>query len=201
MQPLLTALPLSNEAPPPDLQETVRKERGRLLDFIRRRIPDRDEAEDLVQDVFYELTEAYQLAKPIERVASWLFAVARNKITDWYRRPAYARTSSLDAPLAGMDGDPEDSGLLLADLLPTDTRSATDELMREAVLEALDEALDELPPEQREVFVRHELEGQSFREMSAELGVPLNTLLSRKRYAVLYLRERLRELYDDWLRE
>jgi len=199
MQTLLSTLPLPNEAPPPDLQETVRKERGRLLDFIRRRIPDRDEAEDLVQDVFYELTEAYQLAKPIERVASWLFAVARHKINDWYRRPAYARNTSLDAPLTEMESAPEDSGLLLADLLPTDTRSATDELMREAVLEALDEALDELPPEQREVFVRHELEGQSFREMSAELGVPLNTLLSRKRYAVLYLRERLRELYDDWL--
>ncbi len=197
MQPLLSTLPLPNEAPPPDLQETVCKERGRLLDFIRRRIPNRDEAEDLVQDVFYELTEAYQLAKPIERVASWLFAVARNKITDWYRRPAYARTTSLDVPLAGIESD--DDTLLLTDLLPTDTRSATDELMREAVLEALDEALDELPPEQREVFVRHELEGQSFRDMSAELGVPLNTLLSRKRYAVLYLRERLRELYEEYL--
>lgn len=195
-QTLLASLPApTDESRRPPLQETVRKERSRLLEFIRRRIPDRDEAEDLVQDVFYELTEAYQLAKPIERVASWLYAVARNKITDWYRRPAYARTVSLESPLVG----DEDDALLLADLLPSGDGTAPDDLMRDTVMEALSEALGELPPEQREVFVRHELDGQPFREMSEELGVSVNTLLSRKRYAVLYLRERLRNLYEEWL--
>lgn len=193
---LLSDAPLAESTEPP-LQETVRRERSRLLAFIRRRVPDRDEAEDLVQDVFYELTEAYQLAKPIGRVASWLYAVARHKITDWYRRPAYSRTVSLDT--SPFDDAPEDGGLLLAELLPAVDSTAPDDLMRDAVMDALAEALDELPPEQRDVFVRHELDGQPFREMSDELGVPLNTLLSRKRYAVLYLRERLRDLYEDWL--
>ncbi len=197
-QTLLASIPAPTDEPRrPPLQETVRRERSRLLEFIRRRIPDRDEAEDLLQDVFYELTEAYQLAKPIERVASWLYAVARHKITDWYRRPAYARTVSLES--SSTDDDPEDSGLLLADLLPSSDGTAPDDLMRDTVMEALSEALDELPPEQRDVFVRHELDGQPFREMSEELGVSVNTLLSRKRYAVLYLRERLRELYEEWL--
>ena len=186
------------------LRETVRQERTRLLDFIRRRIPDRDEAEDLLQDVFYELTEAYRLTKPIERVAAWLFAVARNKINDWYRRPTNARygrsrNTSLNALLNGAESD--EDALLLAEILPADEPSAPDRLMRDAVLEALAEALDELPPEQREVFVRHELDGQSFRQMADELGVPINTLLSRKRYAVLYLRGELRELYEEWLSE
>lgn len=189
-------LPTSDARPEPPLQETVRRERSRLLAFIRRRVPDRDEAEDLVQDVFYELTEAYQLAKPIGRVASWLYAVARNKISDWYRRPAHARRVSLNpSPLA----DEGDAEWLLAELLPAVEGTATDDLMRETVMDALAEALDELPAEQRDVFVRHELDGQPFRDMSDELGVPLNTLLSRKRYAVLYLRERLREVYEEWL--
>lgn len=192
---LLSDAPMTEPTEP--LQETVRKERSRLLAFIRRRVPDRDEAEDLVQDVFYELTEAYQLAKPIGRVASWLYAVARNKVTDWYRRPAYSCAVSLDA--SPFDDDAENGGLLLAELLPAVEGTAPDDLMRDAVMDALAEALDELPPEQRDVFVRHELDGQPFREMSEELGVPLNTLLSRKRYAVLYLRERLRDLYEDWL--
>jgi RNA polymerase sigma factor (sigma-70 family) len=192
----LSALLPDAPAPEPPLQETVRKERSRLLAFIRNRIPDRDAAEDLVQDVFYELIEAYQLAKPIERVASWLYAVARNKITDWYRRPAYSRQVSLNpSPSA----DEEDSEWLLAEFLPSVEGTAPDDLMRETVMDALAEALDELPPEQRDVFVRHELDGQPFRDMSEELGVPLNTLLSRKRYAVLYLRERLREVYEEWL--
>ncbi|MCY7350982.1 MAG: sigma-70 family RNA polymerase sigma factor [Cytophagaceae bacterium] len=179
------------------LQETVRQERSHLLDFIRRRVPDRDEAEDLLQDVFYELTEAYRLTKPIERVASWLFAVARNKINDWYRRPAYARNTSLDAALNGTETD--DNALLLSEFLPAAELSAPDSLMRDAVLEALAEALGELPPEQREVFVRHEIDGQSFRQMADELGVSINTLLSRKRYAVLYLRDELRDLYEEWI--
>ncbi len=172
------------------IRETVRRERGRLADFIRRRLPDPDAAEDVLQDVFYELTEAYRLTKPIERVASWLFAVARNKISDWYRRP---KAVSLDAPSAGYD----DEGPMLTDFLATDDDSPDGAFFRETFLDALYDALDELPEEQREVFVRHEIDGQSFKAMSAELDVSVNTLLSRKRYAVLHLRERLQDLYDE----
>lgn len=179
-----------------ELRETVRRERSRLLDFIRRRLPDPDEAEDVLQDVFYELAEAYQLTKPIERVASWLFAVARNKINDWYRRPKMA---SLDAPVGGASEDDEESPVLGEWLAVADGAGPDAELFRETLMDALTEALDELPTEQREVFVRHELEGQSFKQIAADLGVSQNTLLSRKHYAVLYLRERLREFYEDLL--
>lgn len=179
-----------------ELRETVRRERTRLLDFIRRRLPDSDEAEDVLQDVFYELAEAYQLTKPIERVASWLFAVARNKINDWYRRPKMA---SLDAPIGGVSEEDEASPVLGEWLAVADGAGPDAELFRETLMDALTEALDELPTEQREVFVRHELEGQSFKQIAAELGVSQNTLLSRKHYAVLYLRERLREFYEDLL--
>jgi RNA polymerase sigma factor (sigma-70 family) len=181
------------------LGETVRKERGRLLAFIRRRLPDPDEAEDVLQDVFVELTEAYQLAKPIERVASWLFAVARNKISDWYRRdrPAGMRTVSLDTP----DIDDDEAPVLGEWLALADDSGPESDFFRETLMDALTEALAELPQEQRDVFVQHELEGRSFKDMSAEWGVSVNTLLSRKRYAVLHLRERLRDLYDDFLNE
>ncbi len=176
-----------------EIRETVRRERSRLADFIRRRMPDPDAAEDVLQDVFYELTEAYRLTKPIERVASWLFAVARNKINDWYRRP---KAVSLQAASAGHDFD-EDEGPLLTDFLATTDDGPDNLFFRETFLDALSDALDELPDEQREVFVRHEIDGQSFKAMSAELDVPVNTLLSRKRYAVLHLRERLQDLYDE----
>lgn len=179
-----------------ELRETVRRERPRLLDFIRRRMPDHDEAEDVLQDVFYELTEAYRLMKPVERVASWLFAVARNKINDWYRRPKMA---SLDAPVASLSDDDEEAPVLGEWLAVADGGGPDAELFRESLMDALTEALDELPPEQREVFIRHELEGQSFKQIAADLGIPQNTLLSRKHYAVLYLRERLQEFYDDLL--
>ena len=182
----------------PSVGETVRKERGRLLTFIRRRLPDPDDAEDILQDVFMELTEAYQLAKPIERVASWLFAVARNKISDWYRKTPPGRTVSLD----GTDEDDEaGTPVLGAWLVTADDSSPESEFFRETLMDALTDALAELPDEQRDVFVQHELEGRSFREMAAEWNVPVNTLLSRKRYAVLHLRERLRDLYDDFLDE
>lgn len=174
------------------IQETVRRERGRLLDFIRRRLPDAEAAEDVLQDVFYELTEAYRLTRPIGRAAAWLFAVARNKIADWYRKP---KALSLDAPLAN-DTVSDDDVPMLMDFIGDDDSPET-ELFREAFLDALTAALGELPIEQRDVFWRHEMDGQSFSAMSAELGVPVNTLLSRKRYAVLHLRERLQDLYDD----
>lgn len=182
----------------PSVGETVRKERNRLLSFIRRRLPDPDDAEDVLQDVFMELTEAYQLAKPIERVASWLFAVARNKISDWYRKTPPGRTVSLDVT---DENDEAGSPVLGAWLAATDETGPESELFRETLMDALTDALAELPDEQREVFVQHELEGRSFREMAAEWNMPVNTLLSRKRYAVLHLRERLRDLYDDFLDE
>ncbi len=174
------------------IQETVRRERGRLLDFIRRRLPDAEAAEDVLQDVFYELTEAYRLTRPIGRAAAWLFAVARNKIADWYRKP---KALSLDAPLANNTVSDDDVPMLM-DFIGDDDSPET-ELFREAFLDTLTAALSELPTEQRDVFWRHEMDGQSFNAMSAELGVPVNTLLSRKRYAVLHLRARLQDLYDD----
>lgn len=183
----------------------VQRERSRLLDFIRRRLPTREDAEDLLQDVLMDWAEidrrtqlpppAEQLVQPIEHLAGWLFAVARRKIIDWYRKK---RTVSLEdhySDYADAEGEP----LLLTALLPTNQMTADEGLMREAIMEAVMEAMAELPAEQREVFVRHELDGQSFREMADETGVPINTLLSRKRYAILYLRERLREVYDEWI--
>ncbi|GAA4412026.1 RNA polymerase sigma factor [Nibrella viscosa] len=175
--------------------DVVRRERSRLRDFIRRRMPDPDAAEDVLQDVFFELTEAYRLTKPIERVASWLFAVARNKINDWYRRP---KTLSLDQPLPTSTDEPDES-LLLTDWLALASGGPEEELWRETFLDALADALAELPADQREIFVRHELEGESFKAIAADLGVPVNTLLSRKHYAVVHLREQLRDLYEEGL--
>ena len=179
------------------IQETVRRERGRLLAFIRRRIPRPEDAEDIAQDVFYELTEMSRLMKPVEQIASWLFTVARNKITDRYRKKKPVLLEDVFTFKSSAD---EDKAYLLDELLPAaDVRSADVEMMRETIMEALMEALDELPSEQRDVFVQHELEDKSFKEIAEETGVTLNTLLSRKRYAVLYLRERLKSLYDDLL--
>ncbi|MBC3784966.1 sigma-70 family RNA polymerase sigma factor [Spirosoma utsteinense] len=180
----------------PSVGDTVRKERGRLLSFIRRRLPDPDEAEDVLQDVFMELVEAYRLAKPIERVAAWLFTVARNKISDWYRKAPPGRMVSIDK--SDLDDD-EGAPVLASWLAATDETGPESEFFRETLMDALTDALAELPVEQREVFVQHELEGRSFRDMADEWDVPVNTLLSRKRYAVLHLRKRLRDLYDDFL--
>ncbi len=179
------------------IQETVRRERGRLIEFIRRRIPRPEDAEDIAQDVFYEFTEMYRLMKPVEQIASWMFTVARNKITDRYRKK---KPVLLEDVFTFKSGNEDDKMYLLDDLLPAaDVRSADAEMMRETIMDALMEALDELPAEQRDVFVQHELEDKSFKEIALETGIPLNTLLSRKRYAVLFLRERLRSLYDDLL--
>jgi RNA polymerase sigma factor (sigma-70 family) len=183
----------------------VQRERPRLLDFIRRRLPTREDAEDLLQDVLMDWAEidrrtqlpspTDQLTQPIEHLAGWLFAVARRKIIDWYRKK---RTVSLEEQHSGYaddDGEP----LLMASLLPANDLTPDDVLMREAIMEAVMEAVGELPADQRDVFIRHELDGHSFRDMAEETGIPINTLLSRKRYAVLYLRERLRNLYDEWI--
>lgn len=181
------------------LGDTVRQERARLLAFIRRRLPDPDDAEDLLQDVFVELAEAYRLAKPIGRVASWLFAVARHKISDWYRGRNGRHTVSLSEP--GYADDESDGPVLTEWLAMADDTGPESEFFRETLMDALTDALAELPAEQRDVFVQHELEGRSFNDMAAEWQVPLNTLLSRKRYAVLHLRKRLRNLYEDFFDE
>ena len=209
----MNTTPVSNTDPPESnpatsvsaetgrgLGDTVRQERGRLLSFIKKRLPDPDDAEDILQDVFVELIEAYQAAKPIGRVASWLFAVARNKISDWYR----GNTRRGGQPLSLSDAlyDDESDAPVLADLLAiADDAGPESEFFRETLMDALTDALAELPAEQRDVFVKHELEGVSFNELSAEWGVAVNTLLSRKRYAVLHLRNRLRDLYDDFFNE
>jgi RNA polymerase sigma factor (sigma-70 family) len=192
----LSALMTTAAGQDQQIQTAVREQRGRLLRFIERRVPDPDEAEDILQDVFAELVESYRLLKPVEQAAAWLFRVARNRIIDRYRRVPAQRTVSLDAPLgAGTDGD--EPARLLQDVLPAPDDSPENRLLRETIMDALTDALAELPAEQRQVFVWHELEDKSFNEMVAETGVPLKTLISRKHYAVKHLRKRLQKLYDE----
>ena len=170
----------------------VKQERSRLRNFIRRRVPDSRDAEDILQEVFYELVEANRLLMPIEHVTGWLFRVARNRITDLFRKKKPESLS--DAVKAGDEEEP----LLLEDLLPSPDAGPDALYARSVLLDELEDALDQLPDEQREVFVGHEIEGRSFKEMSTESGVSVNTLLSRKRYAVLHLRERLQSIYDEF---
>ena len=175
------------------ISEVVKREQSRLLNFIRRRVPDPRDAEDILQDVFYELVEANRLLMPIEHVTGWLFRVARNRITDLFRKKKPESFS--DTAIANEDEDGE--LLQLEDLLPSPDAGPEALYARNVLLDELELAVDDLPEEQRDVFVAHELEGRSFREMAAETGVSVNTLLSRKRYAVLQLRERLQGLYDE----
>lgn len=177
------------------IQETVKKESPRLLDFIRRRIPDADDAEDILQDVFYQLIETYRLFKPIEDVGAWLFTVARNKITDRFRKK---KPESLEKQLL-RSHEEEGEMLNLADILPAQNDAPETKMLRTAVMEELEAALDDLPKEQRQVFMLHEIDGKSFKDISEMTGASVNTLLSRKRYAVLFLRERLKELYKELL--
>jgi RNA polymerase sigma factor (sigma-70 family) len=172
----------------------VEREQSRLGNFIRRRVPDPRDAEDILQEVFYELVEANRLLMPIEHVTGWLFRVARNRITDLFRKKKPENFSDADAAVAGDD----EELLHLEDLLPSPDAGPDAVFARSVVLEELELALDELPAEQREVFVGHEIEGRSFKEMAAESGVSVNTLLARKRYAVLHLREQLRNIYEEF---
>jgi RNA polymerase sigma factor (sigma-70 family) len=174
------------------ISEIVAQERSRLRNFIRRRVPDPADVEDIVQDVFYKLVEANRLLMPIDHVTGWLFRVARNRITDLFRKKKPELFS--DEALEGEDGEL----LQIEDLLPSPDAGPEALYLRNVLLDELELALDELPDEQREVFVAHELEGRSFKELSAESGVKLSTLLSRKRYAVLHLRERLQSIYDEF---
>ena len=175
------------------ISETVSREQSRLRSFIRRRVADPGDAEDILQDVFYELVEAYRMMKPVEQVTAWLFRVARNRITDRFRKRSRDALRNEPASVAE-DGEE----LLLEELLPSPDAGPDAAYARSVLLEELDEALDELPAEQREVFIAHELMGYSFKELAAETGVSVNTLLSRKHYAVLHLRERLQSVYDEF---
>jgi RNA polymerase sigma factor (sigma-70 family) len=174
------------------ISEVLQREQSRLLNFIRRRVPDPGDAEDILQDVFYKLVEANRLLMPIEHVTGWLFRVARNRITDLFRRKKPESFSDSAA------ADEDDERPQLEDLLPSPDAGPEALYARSVLLDELELAIDELPEEQREVFVAHELEGRSFKEMAAETGVSMNTLLSRKRYAVLHLRERLQRIHDEF---
>ncbi len=171
-------------------RETVRSERKRLFDFIRRRIRNESDAEDILQDVFYQLVTSYNVTEPIQHLTAWLFTVARNKIIDWYRkrRPETFSPIEENIPLP-----------LNVEQILLDPNEDPDRLYsRSLVWTELADALDDLPEKQREVFVMHELQGMSFKEIAERTGEPLNTLLSRKRYAILFLRERLQELYQEF---
>ena len=176
------------------LTETIGREQGRLLDFIRRRVRDESDAEDILQDVFYELIEAYRLTKPIEQVGAWLYRVARNRIIDRFRKKRPDNFSSLAQESQTEDGDL----LSIEDMLPSPDAGPEAQYARGILLDEMEAALDELTQDQREVFIAHEFEGQSFKEISAATGVSVNTLISRKHNAVVHLRRRLQSIYEDF---
>ena len=180
------------------ISAAVRREGGRLRNFIRRRVQDAAEAEDILQEVLYELVAAHRLMQPIEQAGAWLLRVARNRIIDRFRRK---RAEPFGTHSPGRFEDDDEEGGSLEDLLPSIEPGPEGETIRQVLLEQVEDALDELPREQREVFIAHELEGVSFKELAARWGVSVNTLLSRKRYAILALREQLQAAYDEWLDE
>ncbi|MFI4909094.1 MAG: RNA polymerase sigma factor [Steroidobacterales bacterium] len=186
--------PLSPSVQDSEIAAVVRRERGRLLSFISKRVRDAAEAEDVLQEALYELVNAYRLMQPVEQVGAWLMRVARNRIIDGFRR----RRPQL---LSDVAPEGEEADAAWERLLPAVEEGPDAALVRELLLEELERALAELPARQREVFIAHELEGASFKELSERWSVGINTLLSRKRYAVLRLRERLRVVYEEWLRD
>jgi RNA polymerase sigma factor (sigma-70 family) len=177
------------------LSEIVAEQRSRLRNFIRRRVPDPSDAEDIVQEVFYELVEANRLLMPIEHVTGWLYRVARNRIIDLFRKKKPERF--IDAAIENEDGEI----LQVEDLLPSPDAGPEAVYMRGVLLDELELAIEGLPNEQREVFVAHEIDGRSFKELSAETGISMSTLLSRKRYAILHLRERLENIYNEFVKK
>jgi len=174
------------------ISEAIEREKPRLRNFIRKRVADQSDAEDILQEVFYELVEAYRMMKPVEQVTAWLFRVARNRITDLFR--SKKREASSEPAVRTADGEE----LQWEDLLPSPEAGPDAAYARSVLLDELDSALDELPEQQREVFVAHEFLGHSFKELAEQTGVSVNTLLSRKHYAVLHLRDRLQAIYDDF---
>ncbi|HTS76698.1 MAG TPA: RNA polymerase sigma factor [Bryobacteraceae bacterium] len=177
------------------ISEVVKREQARLRSFIRRRVADADDAEDILQDVFYSLVEANRLLMPIEHVTGWLFRVARNRIIDFFRKKRPETFSSIAR------GQEDNEPVSFEDLLPSPDAGPEALYARGVLLDEIDAAIDELPEEQREVFIAHELEGRSFKEIAEETGVGVNTLLSRKRYAVLHLRRRLQDIYDEFQKD
>jgi RNA polymerase sigma factor (sigma-70 family) len=177
------------------IAETVEREQPRLRNFIRRRVADRGDAEDILQEVFYEFVETYRLLKPVEQAGAWLFRVARNRIIDLWRK---RRPGSLSSPAAV---DDEGEAILLEDLLPSPDAGPDAIYARKLLLEELEAAIEELPEEQRGIFMAHEIEGRSFKELAAETGLSMNTLLSRKHYAVLQLRRRLQAVHEEFKSE
>ena len=175
------------------ISEAIDRDKTRLRNFIRRRVADPSDAEDILQEVFYELVETYRLMKPIEQVGAWLFRVARNRITDLFRKRK--PEASTNDPVVAEEGEL----LTLEDLLPSREAGPEAAYARTVLLAELEDALEELPEEQREVFLAHEIEGRSFKELAVETGLSVNTLLSRKHYAVIHLRERLRAVYDEFV--
>jgi RNA polymerase sigma factor (sigma-70 family) len=175
-----------------DISETFSKERSRLLGFIRKRIPVSLDAEDILQDVFYQLTVGFNDIRSLGNVTAWLYRVASNRITDAYRKKRPDNFS--DHMSSGKD---EDDPLMLQDIIPSMEESPDNEMLRELIMDRIDSALDEMPPEQRDVFIFHEFEEKTFKEISEMTGTGINTLLSRKRYAVLFLREKLKDIYES----
>jgi len=177
------------------IAQAVERDGFRLRNYIRKHVVNLEATEDILQEVFCELIEAYRLVKPIEQVSAWLFRVARNRIIDRFRG---RKVESLSQPKYGED---DDEAVSLEDLLPSPESGPEAAYARSVLLEEIDEALEEMPPEQRSVFIAHEWEGYSFKELSAETGVSVNTLLSRKRYAVLHLRRRLRSIHEEFVKK
>ncbi len=174
------------------IDKTVRKERSRLLNFIRKRVPADEDAEDILQDVFCQLVVCFDDIKSFDKITSWLFTVARNKVTDLLRRKKREPVISVQNPVSD-DEEP----LIIENLIAGGGNHPDTEYTRVLLMEELKEALDELPEEQEEAFMLNEIEGKSFKEISEETGVPVNTLISRKRRAVFYLRERLKSLFNE----
>jgi len=174
------------------ISEVIQRERRRLLHFIRKRVDDEGDAEDILQDVFYELIEAYRLMKPVQQVGAWLYRVARNRIIDRFRKRGPEGRAEI--PLSASEED----ALRLEDLLPSTNAGPEAMYARDVLLEELDAALEELPEEQRDVFIAHEMDGRSFKQLAEETGLSINTLLSRKHYAILHLRRRLQAIYQEF---
>lgn len=185
-----TQYSIDNEQKQEAITSTIKKEKGKLLTFISKRTPTIEDAEDILQDVFYELVQS----ETIEQTAAWLYRVARNKITDWYRKLKPSRLDDIK-----LNYSDEDEALLLSDIIPSMETSADKQLLLKLISEVLTETLDELPKNQREVFVLHEIDGKSLKEIAEQTNTGIKTVISRKRYAVMYLQERLRSLYEELL--
>jgi RNA polymerase sigma factor (sigma-70 family) len=176
------------------LSDVIQREYRRLFQFIRTRVDDQGDAEDILQDVFFELIEAYRLMQPVEQVGAWLYRVARNRIIDRFRRQRLSAGNDTRAVTG------EEESLALEDLLPSRDAGPEAEYARSVLVEELEAAIDDLPEEQRSIFIAHQLQGRSFKEIADETGLNINTLLSRKRYAILHLRRRLKAIYEEYLR-